>query len=352
MKTKSLISVLLAAVLLVAALSGCASKAAEEVKDSIIVTDDAGHKATLTLPITRVAVVDSGPGAALSALGVVDIIVGNHQALANELYPSLTDVPVVATYAEINYEAVAESEPQLVISATSHHGFISEGDHLDEFGIEFIALDLRTPSRMRDDFRLLGKVFQKEAEAQKVIDFYDKYQNIIDERLASVPEEDHPTVFLEMHAGAFHTGSPESQFYQQIELAGGRNIAFDLADDALADDVEVSVEWVAEKNPDYIVREASALTYTAENTEAAKAIYDEIIARPGLATTTAIKEGNILMLGNDIFSRPGYIVGVCHLAKAFYPDLFTDLDPEAVLAEWFAIAYPGTAVSGCWTYAE
>ena len=320
--------------------------------EQITVIDDAGHEANLTPPITRVVVVDSGPGAALSALGVTELIVGNHTSLTNALFDTIADVPVVATNSEINYEAIAEAEPQLVISATSHHGFISEGDHLDDFGIEFIALDLRTPSRMRDDFRLLGKVFQKEAEAQKVIDFYDKYQSLIDERLAGVAEEDRPTVFLEMHAGAYHTGSPESQFYQQIELAGGRNVADDLADNPLADDVEVSAEWVAEKNPDYIVRETSPLRYTATTADDAIVIYDEIMARPGLATVTAIKEGNIFMIGNDIFSRPGYIVGICYLAKEFHPDLFEDLDPDAVLAEWFELAYPGKPVGGVWTYSK
>jgi iron complex transport system substrate-binding protein len=205
---------------------------------------------------------------------------------------------------------------------------------------------------MRNDVKILGQVFERETQAQKIIDFYDKYQKIIDDRLANVPESSRPKVFFEMHAGAYHTGSPESQFYQQIELAGGVNIARGLADNPLGDDTEVSAEWVIERNPDYIVREVSSLGYMARDRATVKAIYDETSARPGLDNTDAIKRGNLLLIGNDIISRPGYIVGVCHLAKEFFPDLFADLSPEAVLKEWFAIAYPGTELEGLWFYSE
>jgi iron complex transport system substrate-binding protein len=304
------------------------------------------------LPVERVALLDTGPGTALAALGRLDVVTGTHQALQNSLYAEIAEAPMVATYAEINYEALAETRPQLVLSATSHHGYVSESDHLDEFGIQFIALDLRTPSRMRDDFRLLGQVFQREAAAQNVIDFYDKYQNLIDERLADVPPEDRPTVFFEMHAGAFHTGSPESQFYQQVELAGGRNIAADLADNPLADDTEVSAEWVAEKNPDFILCESSTLGHAATSAADAQAFCASLKARPGLEGVTAAREDNILLTGIDILSRPGYIVGVCYLAKELYPDRFADLDPAAVQQEWYDLAYGGAKVEGIWTYTE
>jgi iron complex transport system substrate-binding protein len=365
MKSKSLLVLALAGAMLLSVLAGCSSQTdgsatspssepgasdTPTTADTITVTDDAKHEVTLTLPIERVALLDTGPGTALAALGKLNTVVGTHQALQNSLYGVSANAPLVATYAEINYEALAETQPQLVLSATSHHGYVSESDHLDEFGIQFIALDLRTPSRMRDDFRLLGKVFQAEAEAQRVIDFYDKYQNLIDERLADVPIEERPTVFFEMHAGAFHTGSPESQFYQQVELAGGRNVALDLADNPSADDTEVSAEWVAEKNPDYILIESTALGTGFDSDADAALFYNDFKARPGLAGVTAVKEDNIIMMGIDILSRPGYIVGVCYLAKELYPEVFADIDPAVIQQEWYDIAFQGADVAGVWLY--
>lgn len=319
---------------------------------TITVQDDTRRSVTIPLPVQRVAVLDSGLGTVLSALNVLDRVVGNHQALQNSLFAKIANVPIIATYAEINYEALVQAEPNLVLAATSHHGYVSDSDHLDEFGIQFIALDLRTPSRMRNDVMILGQVFEQEAQAQRIIDFYDKYQKILDDRLGNVPESSRPKVFFEMHAGAYHTGSPESQFYQQIELAGGVNIARGLADNPLADDTEVSAEWVIERNPDYIIREVSSLGYTARDRNAVKAVYDETVARSGLANTNAVRQGNVFLIGNDIISRPGYIVGVCYLAKEFFPNLFNDLDPDTVLREWFSIAYPGMGVEGIWVYSE
>ncbi|MDR0707101.1 MAG: ABC transporter substrate-binding protein [Treponema sp.] len=331
---------------------GAADSRSPQSGNTITVRDDANRDVTVNLPVERVALLDSGLGTAMSALGVLDRIVGTHQALQTKLYGAAANAPMIATYAEINYEALAGSRPQLVLSATSHHGYVSDSDHLDEFGIKYIALDLRTPSKMRNDITILARLFQREEAGQRIIAFYDKYQRIIDQRLAAVPESSRPWVYLEMHAGPLHTGSSASQFYQQVELAGGRNIARDLEDNALADDTEVSAEWVAQKNPDFIVREVSGLGYTANDIAPIKAIYDEIRARPGFGTINAVRNGKLFLIGNDIHSRPGYIVGVCYLAKSFYPELFADFDIEAINKEWFAIAYPGYPLEGIWTYSE
>ncbi|WP_252187461.1 ABC transporter substrate-binding protein [Anaeromonas gelatinilytica] len=174
----------------------------------------------------------------------------------------LDNVSVVASYFDTNYEAVAESKTQVPLCSNTVHGNVSVSEQLDGFGIKSIALDLRTPSHMRDDFRLLGKVFQCENKAQKIIDFYDKYEKLISEHIKDVPEADRPTMFFEMHSGPFSTGLADSPFYEQVALAGGRNVAANI-DNTLAETTEVSAEWLAEQNPDYILCESIGLGYTA-----------------------------------------------------------------------------------------
>ena len=118
------------------------------------------------------------------------------------------------------------------------------------------------------------------------------------------------------------------------------------------DEPEVSAEWVAEQNPDVIIREASGMGFAAENTDKAKEIYNDIMTRDGISGITAIKNKDVHLLSVDIYSRPGYIVGVCQIAKWLYPDLFSDLDTDAVLKEYFDIFFPGQGVRGIWTYDE
>lgn len=56
-------------------------------------------------------------------------------------------------------------------------------------------------------------------------------------------------------------------------MPGGINIAEELTS---GEEPEVSAEWIAEMDPDIIVREASGMGYMAENTDKAKEIYDEL----------------------------------------------------------------------------
>ncbi|MDR1069937.1 MAG: hypothetical protein LBL37_04045, partial [Gracilibacteraceae bacterium] len=131
MRSNTMLTLLLALALSAAVLTGCspqtpapappAGGAAETPPaggETLTVTDDAGHEVTLTLPVERVALLDTGPGTALAALGRLDVVTGTHQALQNSLYAEIAEAPMVATYAEINYEALAETRPQLVLSAT------------------------------------------------------------------------------------------------------------------------------------------------------------------------------------------------------------------------------------------
>jgi iron complex transport system substrate-binding protein len=40
------------------------------------------------------------------------------------------------------------------------------------------------------------------------------------------------------------------------------------------------------------------------------------------------------MLSDSNAGKPTFFIGVAYLAKFFYPDLFTDLDPQAIHQEY------------------
>lgn len=313
---------------------------------SLTVTDSAGRTVTLEQPVERVAILDNGTIEILKALGVSDRLVGNHSAnVDNPLYSELKDVPVVATYSEVNYEKLAEVRPQVVFSSVRAHGVVDEQEHLQGFRIKDIKLNLRNPEVIKDEVLLLGNMFGKEEKAQELVDFYNKYEELIASRVEQVAPEDRPTVFVEYHAGDFHTGGPGSRFYEQTVLAGAVNIA-----SGLSEEPQVSAEWVAEQNPDVILREASGFGYGVSSYDNVKMIRQEIMERPGLANTTAIRDGAVYLISIDIYSRPAYIVGVSYIAKWLYPDLFEDLDPEQVHKEYLELFHDGMPYQGIWTY--
>jgi iron complex transport system substrate-binding protein len=293
-------------------------------------------------------VLDTGPYEILAALGVLDRVAGNHQGLnGSPLYPELAGMPVVATHSEINFELIAELQPQIVISSVRAHGVVTDEEALRGFNIIDIKLNLRNPELMSDEVLLLGKVFDREEKARELVNFYSKWQRFIDDRLKNVPQSGRPSVFVEYHAGDFKTGAPNSRFYQQVVLAGGNNIAVDLFEEP-----QVDAEWVAQQNPDFFIREASGIGYDAKNDDDAKSIYREIISRPALSRVNAIRNGHLYIVSVDMYSRPGYIAAVSYMAKWFYPELFADFDPEAVHKEYFALFHPGREYRGVWTYHE
>ena len=321
-----------------------------EEAQTVTVTDDSGREITVALPIEKAVLLDTSPFAVLSAFGKLDVVVGNHQATeGNQLYDELENLPVVATHSEVNYEMLAELQPQVVLSSVRAHGVVTEQENLSGFDIEDIKLDLRNPDNMRRGIKLMGQLFSSEDKADEIIAFYDKWENFISERVAGLSDEERVKVFLEYHAGNYKTGAPNSRFYSQVVLAGGINIAEELTS---GEEPEVSAEWIAEMNPDVIVREASGMGYMAGNTDKAKEIYDELMSREGLSMTSAVQNKNVHIVCGDIYSRPGYIVGVCYMAKWFYPELFADFDPADVLQEYFELFHPGKEVKGVWTYDE
>lgn len=350
---KKRISVILVLIMILSFAAGCGaggSGGGKETAGTITVTDDTGRTVEVPYPVTNMVLLDTGVFEVVSAMGKLDIVSGNHQGMVgNVLFEDIQDLPIVATHSEINFEMLAELQPQVVISSVSSHGVITDNEALNDFDIADVKLDLRRPRAMRNGILVMGQILGEEEKAAEIIAYYDKWEKFIADRVGSIPEEDRVKVYFEYHAGPFKTGAVDSSFYEQVELAGGINIAQDIQGDS---GVEVSAEWIAEKNPDIIIREASGMGGRASNTDKAKEIYDEILSREGLEMLTAIQNRNVHILSVEIVSRPGYIVGVCYMAKWFYPELFADFDPYTVLEEYFEIFHPGQDVVGVWFYDE
>lgn len=328
-------------------LAGCGTTEQDSATgEGITITDSTGRTVFIEQPVERVAILDNGTAEILKALGVIDLLVGNHQSVADHpMYPELQDVPVVATHSEINYEKLAEVQPQIVFSSVRAHGVVDEQEHLQGFNIKDVKLNLRNPDLMKEEVLLLGKIFNIEEKAQELVDFYNKHEQYIQSRVDQVPLEDRPTIFVEYHSGDFKTGAPDSRFYQQTILAGAVNIA-----SSLSGEPQVDAEWVAENDPDVFLREASGFGYDITSYDHASMMYQEIVDRPALVNTTAVQDQAVYLVGVDIYSRPAYIIGVSYLAKWLYPELFEDFDPQQVHQEYFELFHPGTPYDGIWTY--
>jgi iron complex transport system substrate-binding protein len=66
-----------------------------------------------------------------------------------------------------------------------------------------------------------------------------------------------------------------------------------------------------------------------------EAVREEIMNRPELANVNAVKNGKVYITSNDIaFSGLQGFACVVYWAKWLHPDLFEDLDPQAIHQEY------------------
>lgn len=127
----------------------------------------------------------------------------------------------------------------------------------------------------------------------------------------------------------YSTMASATTFHNLTVAAGGINIAADQP----VDYPTVDPEWVVERDPDIIF---SYATNTADEnlTDKMKEIHDEIISWPELVDVKAVKNDQVYILGNPVAWGISSVVGDLYLAKWFHPDLFEDIDPEAVHREF------------------
>jgi iron complex transport system substrate-binding protein len=166
------------------------------------------------------------------------------------------------------------------------------------------------------------------------------YQNLVKDRVQNLPDSQKPTVYFEFYMAGYSCG-PGNSFHDLIVEAGGINIA----NESVAMPI-LSSEYVLEKNPDIIVR---MLTYL-DGFELSSFQYlrDEMVSRSGMSEVTAVKDGQVYIVKDAVIvSRE--TIGLLYYAKWFHPDLFADINPAAIDAEYLQKFY-GVTLTGVCTY--
>jgi iron complex transport system substrate-binding protein len=193
---------------------------------------------------------------------------------------------------EPNVEAIAAYEPDLVV--------ISGGPDDLESGLEAIGADVLTlPAAVTladtyDQIDQLGEVTGHVDEAAEVV---AGIQADIEELTAEVPDRtESPTYYHELDDTLFSVTS--QTFIGQIyELAGLANVADPAdADGALGGYPQLSAEYLVAADPDFIF---------LADTECCAQDLATVAARPGFAGLTAVTEGRVVELSDDVASRWG-----------------------------------------------
>ena len=247
------------------------------------------------------------------------------------------DVPSVGGGWSPDCEAILKVRPDVVIlhsSSTGKWGELLERAQavLESAGIRVLRFNFNQPEIYLQEVKKFGYVFNRQSEAETLIDWYENILNTIKERVEELSEEDKPKVYFESYRS--YTSYPQ---YGHIAEVGGRDIFADEPGGS------VDPEAVISRDPDIIVKAAGWIYggyhLDAEDTTKLWETSEELRNRPGLQRVKAVKSGRVYIITPHLMSyMPAsgcrWFLQRAYFAKWFHSDLFEDLNPKAIHQEY------------------
>lgn len=312
--------------------------------ENITVDDCTGRSVTVNAPVQKVVSLGSGVASYLYALDGGKSLVGRDSY--SHFPPALEEIPIAgkSSYSP-DLEMIISLHPDLVIADT----MLSDDNlkELENAAIPVMIESLVDPARDIEVMEKLGRIMGKEERAKEITDFIKGYQDQIQKRIDGVKPEDRPKVFFEWAGKPYYTVSNGNPSDTLIRLAGGDNIAKDMGNSTHTYPT-VDPEWVVEIDPDVIIQQRSSDKAFAE--DELKALRDEIIARPELADVKAVKDGRVYLISGEIRYGVRSVICQLYMARLFYPELFEDIDPEAIHKELVLNFYGMNQLDGVYVY--
>jgi iron complex transport system substrate-binding protein len=271
-------------------------------------TDDMGREVTIDEVPQRIVSHVPSITEMLFALGAGERVVGVSDYCD---YPEEAESKTsVGNYFNPSIENIVALEPDLVLT-DGHSEGIKQLDELEP-PINYMVIDPADIDGVFEDLELLGKVTGTEGEAEELI---ESMQDSIANVLTLVEGAPRPRVLFIIDATdlTFPWTAGQGSFIDAfITMAGGENIAAQ----AEGDWVQLSLEEIVNADPEIIILPAKHGTaFTSPETLMEHAVWQG---------TTAVKEGEIFIIDDDLVSRSGprIVQGLEELARIIHPELF------------------------------
>ncbi len=303
------------------------------------------------------ALIHPDPVSLLSAWsGDVHRISPEMHAAFVERFPALAALPVTpSSAADFSVEAVLAAAPEVAVVSLGAGPSDTQVAQLKGAGVETAFIDFFSHpfENQARSLSLLGALIGREAEAEAYNRFRAERLALIAERVAAIPEDRRPTVFLEAHAGNGPDccNSPgRGNVGDYIAFVGGRNIGADVLTSTFG---KLNLEYVIDRDPavyiatggPHLERAGGYVVGPQYTPEQSRESLRRVASRRGIASLSAVREGRAHGLSHQLINSPIDIVATQALARWVHPELFGDLDPRATLNEinerFLAVPYLG-----------
>lgn len=287
------------------------NETANEVVEEATTVEITDKHGTVTVPVNpkNVVALDNRTFETLSDWGIELAAAPKPVMPADSPYVSDEAVLDIGNHREPNLEILASVEPELVIIgqrfASYYEDIKAVVPNAAVIDLNFdVSKEAEKPgdnlvNGLKDSTMALGKIFDKNEEAEKLIADFDK---AIETTKASYNGTD--TVMSVVVSGgnigfsAPKTGRVWGPMYEIFGWVPSLEIK-EASSDHQGD--EISVEAIAQSNPDWIfVLDRDAAVSSSEDAVPAKDVIDN---SPALKNTKAVTEGNIVYAPNDTYTN-------------------------------------------------
>ncbi len=339
---KKLFALILASLLI---LSLCACGVADAPKGDVTVTDMVGRTVSVT-PGSYKRVVCIGAGALrmycyigdVTNLAAVEDIDNESLSQRPQMFDSVAR-PYMLAYGDVfeslpscgvggpmaqapDVEKILSCNPDIIISEFED---VEVATNLQtQTGVPVITLssgkDGVFDEIFADSMKLLGKIFDKEEKAEALIGFIADEKAAIEARVADIPEEGKPSVYI---CGLGNWGTTNHRMtaedYVSFRIAGVKNVVSGLSMKGIGEIEEEKFVELSEKM-DILIMDAAAVKNIKPLYAEDKGMFD---------TCKAWQNGEVYleMAYNAYYTN--YEIALCNtwfIAKTVYPAAFADID--------------------------
>ena len=222
-------------------------------------------------------------------------------------------------------EKILSCNPDIVISEFED---VEKSNALQQqLGVPVITLGAGSNGVFDEKFsgsmKLLGKVFGEEEKAEKLVKFVADQRTAIEAKVAQIPEEDKPSVYI---CGLGNWGTTDhlmtAENYISFQIAGVKNVVSGLGIQGIGPIEEEKFVELGEKM-DIIIMDAAAVKNIKPLYADDKTMFD---------TCKAWQDGEVYleMAYNAYYTNYEIaLINTWFIAKTVYPEVFQDVDITA-----------------------
>ncbi len=273
----------------------------------LTVTDALGRTVTIDRQPERIVSLAPSNTELLFALGLGDRVVGVTDHC--DFPPKATSKEKVGGFQDPSIEKVIALQPDLVLATGGIQREVVA--RIEKAGPPVYVVDPHTVDEVLDGIRIVARLAGVPGEGGRVAGDLRARVEAVRARTAGLAESERPAVFYEVWPDPLMTAGPGSFAHDMIGLAGGRNVAAETGEPY----PKFSLEALVAADPAVIITPFE---------ETAKALSER--KRPGgWAGLTAVREGRVALVDQNLTSRPGprIVDGLEAFARAIHPELFS-----------------------------